>query len=80
MPVAAGMESQDFQYLLRMRAHYTPQQLQAINEVMWGKSSAGEEFNWTDFVLTLSRKTETMKVETHRSQPPELSTIIERED
>ena len=67
-------DSQDFQYLLKARAHYTPQQLQAI-EQLFGKGNGKEEFNWTDFVLTLSRTKEEVRVETRKRQESNLATI-----
>lgn len=73
----AGQSSQDFQYLLRLRPHYTPQQLQAIEQLLGNKSAGSDSFNWTDFVLTLSR-TQTkdeVKVETRHRQPTELSPL-----
>ncbi len=47
-------DAQDFQYLLKARAHYTPQQLQAI-EQMFGRGNVGEEFNWTEVALALQQ-------------------------
>lgn len=67
------MDSRDFQYLLKMRAHYTPQQLQAIEQLFGG--SSGKEFNWTDFVLTLSRTREEVKIETRHRQEPQLAPV-----
>lgn len=69
------MDSQDFQYLTKMRAHYTPQQLQAIENLFGRGGKAGENTNWTDFVLTMSRTKEEVKIETRRHQEPELGTI-----
>ena len=74
----APMESQDFQYLLKARPFYTPQQLQAI-EQLFTKDDGGGEFNWTDFVMTLSRTKEEVKIETRHRQPSELSPIVEGE-
>ena len=73
-PYTSPQDSQDFQYLIRLRAHYTPQQLQAI-EQLFGKGDNEKVFNWTDFVLTMSRTEEKVKIETKRHQDPELSTI-----
>jgi len=69
-----SQDSQDFQYLLRARAHYTPQQLQAV-EQLFSKGNGKEEFNWTDFVLTLSRTKEEVKIETKHYQESNLATI-----
>ena len=73
-PFTVSQDSQDFQYLLRLRAHYTPQQLQAI-EQLFGRKDGEKELNWTDFVLTLSRTKEEVKVETRHRQQPELATV-----
>ena len=75
-PYTVSQDSQDFQYLLKMRAHYTPQQLQAI-EQLFGRKDGEKELNWTDFVLTLSRTKEEIKVETRHRQPAELATLEE---
>lgn len=76
--VEAEMSSQDFKYLLQMRSHYTPQQLQAI-EQLFGKGGGSGEVNFTDFVLTLSRKSEELKIESRKRQEPQLAPIVEAE-
>lgn len=68
------MDSQEFQYLLKMRAHYTPQQLQAI-ENLFGGGGGESSLNWTDFVLTMSRTKEEVKVETRHRSPSELAPV-----
>lgn len=73
-PQVIPQDGQDFQYLLKLRAHYTPQQLQAI-EQLFSRGDGNKEFNWTDFVLTMSRTEEEIKVETRHRQEPELSTV-----
>ncbi len=79
-PRKLSMDSQDFQYLLKLRAHYTPQQLQAIEQVLGAESDKGSlKDNWTDLVLSFSRKTEEVRVETRHRQEPVLSPIIEGE-
>lgn len=77
-PHAAPMNSQDFQYLLKLRSHYTPQQLQVI-EALFGPNGDGKAGNWTDLVLTMSRTTEELKVETRRRQEAELAPLIDYE-
>lgn len=59
--IVTPQDSQDFQYLLKLRAHYTPQQLQAV-EQLFGRGSSEKEFNWTDMVMEIQRKTETETV------------------
>ena len=77
------MDSQDFQYLTKMRAHYTPQQLQAI-EALFGRTGEGGETNsWTDFVLSLSRTTtnkDEITIRTRHRQPSELGLIEDTDD
>lgn len=69
-------DSQDYQYLLRMRQHYTPQMLQSI-EAVFGKGGNSKEFNWTDFVVTMSRTQvkEEVKVETRHRQESNLAPL-----
>jgi hypothetical protein len=68
-------DSQDFQYLLKLRVHYTPQQLQSI-EQLFGKGGEGAAvFNWSDYVLTMSRTKEEIKIESHHKPTAELSPI-----
>ena len=69
----AQQDSQDFQYLLKLRAHYTPQQLQSI-EQMFGKGDNKEDFNWMEHVMEYSR-TETVKVGTVQRQESNLAPI-----
>lgn len=59
------MNSQDYQYLLRLRSHYTPQQLQAIEGLFGKQNNGGMETNWTDFFLSISR-TEEVKIGTRQ--------------
>jgi len=44
---------QENQYLLRARSHYTPQQLETLENILSGRHDGGPEFNWTEFVLSL---------------------------
>lgn len=72
-----AQDSQDFQYLLKARAFYTPQQLQAIEQLFGRGDESGKEFNWTDFVMTLERTKESVRIETRHQQPAQLSPIVE---
>jgi hypothetical protein len=75
-----GMESQDFQYLLRMRAHYTPQQLQVIETLLTTGKDGQRSLNLTDFVLTMSRTKDEVKIETRHKQPAELSPVFDPDE
>jgi len=80
--VTVPMETQDYNYLLRMRAHYTPQQLQAIEQLFGGGGGGnGQPTNFTDFVLSLTRTStvEEVKLESRKRQEPELARITEVE-
>ena len=81
-PHTVPMDSQDYQYLLKMRAHYTPQQLQAIEQLFGNGGSGGVATNFTDFVLELSRSTtkETIRIETRTRQESNLATITEEDN
>lgn len=72
------MDAQDFKYLLALRSHYTPTQLQAI-EALFGGTGEGNEgpVNFTDYVLSLTRtKTEeTLTVGTRKRQEAPLPKI-----
>lgn len=74
-PYTLPQDSQDFQYLLKLRAHYTPQQLQAIEQLFGNGEKGGKEFNWQDFFITLSRTKEEVKIETRHRQEPQLAPI-----
>ena len=74
------MDSQDHKYLLQMRSHYTPQQLQAIEQLFGRGNKDGERTDWTDIVLSMKRTTEEVKIETRQRQEPQLAHIVETED
>ena len=71
------MDSQDHKYLLQMRSHYTPQQLQAIEQLFGRGKEGGKETNWTDFFLEMSRTTETVKIGTRERSEPQQAHITE---
>ena len=83
-PYMQAQDSQDHQYLLKMRAHYTPQQLQAIEE-LFGKGKGADEVNWVDMVTGVTkgidiRAKETVrevKIETRTRQEPQLGKLEE---
>jgi transcriptional regulator with XRE-family HTH domain len=49
-------------YLLKARAHYTPQQLQVMQQLIGAGKDNTVAFDFTQFVLTMSRKTTTDEV------------------
>ena len=78
--VPVGMDSQDFQYLLKARAFYTPQQLQAIEQLFGHNGSSGSGgVNWTDLFVELSRTTvkEEIKIGTRQKSNPQIGKIQE---
>ena len=72
------MLNQDHQYLLKMRSHYNPQQLQ-IMEALFMMDKSGEGFDFTDLIMTMSRTKDEVKLESRKHSKPELSTIVEAE-
>ena len=72
------MAAQDFQYLLKMRSHYTPQQLQIIETVVnpdTKDSGTDDALNFTEMAIRISRTKETLEVGTRQRSPAELSKI-----
>ena len=60
-------DAQDFQYLLKLRPHYSPQQLQAI-EQLFGRGNGEKELDWTEIVLRMSETKKEVTIGTrHRS-------------
>lgn len=57
----APMEKQDHEYLLKLRSHYTPQQLQVI-ETLMSASNNDQQFNFTEFVLTASKEIQRVQI------------------
>ncbi len=77
--IPEGMSSQDFQYLLRLRAHYTPEQLRNIEQLFGKQSDQNPMTNWTDFFLTISRTKEEVKIGTRQRTEPMLGKLAEGE-
>lgn len=72
------LTTQDHQYLLKLRSHYTPQQLQVI-EVLYSAGKQGQGLDFTNFVLTMARTKEEVKIETRQRSESELATIEEKD-
>lgn len=72
----AVLPTQDHQYLLKLRSHYTPQQYQILEALIIGEG-ASQEFNFTDMVIEMARTQERIKIGTRSRSPAELSTIKE---
>jgi len=72
----AVLSSQDHQYLLKLRSHYTPQQLQII-EVLISSGTPGGEFNFTDIIIEASRTQERVRIETRKRSEAELAPVTE---
>jgi hypothetical protein len=69
--VQLPLSRQEHEYLLKMRSHYTPQQLQII-EALLGIGKATDGFDFTRMILEISR-TDTIKVQSRdRSRTSEL--------
>ena len=61
------LAQRDFQYLLKARQHYTPQQLQAIEALLAGVGA--EDFDYSKFIITLKRTHEEMQIAATRNIP-----------
>ena len=64
------MSEQDHTYLIKMRSHYTPQQLQIIETLILGEAEG--KFDFTDFVITAARLQERVTIEARRTKVDEL--------
>lgn len=51
----------EFDYLTKARAHYTPQQLLAIDNLLLGQS--GEPIDFAKFILSMTKRVEEVKIE-----------------
>ena len=60
--VEIPLTKQEQEYLIKMRSHYTPQQLQIIESIVSGDGDKGE-FDFTKFVLEASRTVEKIRIE-----------------
>ena len=70
------LSKQDHDYLLKLRTHYTPQQLQIMETLVLGDSPGGG-WNFTDMVLEASRTQERVRIETRNRTPSEMSPLVE---
>lgn len=70
----AVLSAQDHQYLLKLRTHYTPQQLQIIEALVIGEAAI-DGFNFTDIVIEMARTQERIKIETRNRSAPEISPV-----
>ena len=70
------MDSQDFQYLMKLRPFYTPQQLAAIQQLFGTQAPGGEGDGWMEMALRRTRtETEEMTVRTRHRQESNIAPI-----
>lgn len=60
-----ALSKQDHEYLLKLRSHYTPQQLQVMEALIEGDKQ-GKGFDWTQLFLTATRVQERVEVEVRK--------------
>lgn len=77
--IPAILSSQDLQYLIKMRSHYTPQQLQII-EALLAVGGGQKGFDFTEFIFTLSRTKESLNIETRKRSESQLAPIVRDEE
>jgi len=61
-----GMSDRDYQYLLKARAQYTPQQLSIMEVLSHAEADGG--FDFTDIVLKLSKEKHTLEIQRKHSE------------
>lgn len=71
---------QEQNYLLKMRSHYTPQQLQIIETLIKAEWAGKGVFDFTEFVLTASKIEERVRLEGKVGGAVELSKVRETDD
>ncbi len=59
------LSDQDHNYLIKMRGHYTPQQLQIMETLVKGESVG--EFDFTSFILSARKTEERITIEAKRT-------------
>lgn len=55
------LDDQEQAYLLKLRSHYTPQQLQIMEALVKGDTGS-KEFDFTEFVISASREREQVRI------------------
>ena len=65
-----GMSDRDYQYLLKARAQYTPQQLSIMEALSRAEAVGG--FDFTDIVLKLSKEKHTLEIQRKHSEVPQV--------
>lgn len=78
IPVA--MSKNDHEYLIKMRTHYTPQQLQIIQTMVESDGKDNGGYNFTDFVIEASKISERVRIESKGRMPRATEIISPVED
>lgn len=73
-----GMSDRDFQYLLKARSQYTPQQLSII-EALAKAQESGIAFDFTGLVLKLSQEKRTLEIKGKKDEMPQLPSTDEED-
>jgi len=68
---------QDQEYLLKMRSHYTPQQLQMIEALIREEGADGSKFDFTQMVITASRLEQRVRIEAKRGMKEVIGSLKE---
>lgn len=70
------LSMQDHQYLVKMRSHYTPQQLQIIEALISAEGAGEAGFDFTRAVIELSRTQEKIRIETRNRSESQLAPVV----
>ena len=77
--VSVPMDSQDFQYLMKMRPFYTPQQLAAIQQLFGTQGAAADGDGWMEMALRRTRtETEEVQIRTRHRQESNIAPVGEQ--
>lgn len=69
------LPKQEHGYLVKMRSHYTPQQLQIIEALISAEGAGEVGFDFTRAVIELSRTQEKIRIETRNRNPSQISPV-----
>lgn len=76
-PIPVRLSDQEHQYLLKLRAFYTPQQLQVIEALSGAYSDDGSKnFDFTEFAISVARSKESVVISA-RKKSVEVGTVVE---
>lgn len=69
------MSTQDHNYLIKMRSHYTPQQYQILEALTMAEGKGSNGINFTEYIIEASREVQRIRIEGRRETNEDLSSL-----